>query len=95
MMISPDTFIVGYKDKPYLELMKERDSLMESVRWFEQAEIAGDRSDPAWRYCPSPDVQYQVNLEYLSALCQLMQERYNRDYVFGEHRLKDETEKLD
>ena len=95
MMISPETFIAGYKDKPYLELIKERDRLMESVHRFEQAEMAGDRSDPAWRYCPSPDAQYQVNLEYLSALCQLMQERYNRDYVFGERRLKDEAEKPD
>ncbi len=95
MMISPDTFIAGYKDKPYLVLIKERERLMESVHRFEQAEMAGDRSDPALRFCPSPDVQYQVNLEYLSALCQLMQERYNRDYVFGERRLRDEAEKPD
>ncbi len=91
MMISPDVFIARYKDKPYVELIKVRERLIKSIRLFEKNEMAGDRSDPAWLSLPSPAVQYQMNLEYMSQLCKLMHERYNQDYVFGEHSLKDDV----
>jgi len=33
---------------------------------------------------PSPEVVYQCNLEYLGKLCELIAEKYNQEYVWGE-----------
>ncbi len=92
MMISPGMYAEQLKETPYTELIREKDQLVESIRKFEKAELAGDRSDPDWKYCPSPDVQYQMHLEYLSELCRLMQERYNEEYVWGGRTLKQDAE---
>ncbi len=35
MMISPDGYIEGYKNKPYKELLTVRDKLLEETRAFE------------------------------------------------------------
>ena len=92
MMISPELYVEKLKDASYQRLIRERDRLIRFIRKFEKNEIAGDRSDPAWKFCPTPDVQYQVYLEYLAVLCGMMQEKYNRDYVWGEHTLKQDAE---
>ena len=89
MMISPDTFIEPYRKADYKELIKARDKLITDIRKFEKKEMADDRSGEEWRYAPSPEVKYQVHLEYLSALCALMQERYNEEYVWGDKKLND------
>ena len=39
---------------------------------------------------PSPDVCYQVYLEYLAEMCKLMHQKYNEDYVWGDKSLSDE-----
>ncbi|MCR5566720.1 MAG: hypothetical protein K6F61_07690 [Clostridiales bacterium] len=95
MMTSPGNYIKRLKDAPYTELIKERDELIESIRKFEKAELAGDRSDPAWGMCPSPDVQYQCDLEYLSELCNFMQEKYNNEYVWEDRTLKQDADVSD
>ena len=92
MMISPEGYIAQLKDSSYTELIKERDELIESIRKFEKAEMAFDRSDPAWGMCPSPDVQYQCNLEYLAELCSSMQEKYNHEYVWEDRTLKQDAD---
>ena len=92
MMISPEMFREGLKDKSYMELIRERDRLIRFIRKFEKDEMAGDRSDPGWRICPAPDVQYQMYLEYLANLCRMMQEKYNEEYVWGERTLKQDAE---
>ena len=92
MMISTDVFVKQYEDEPYPDLIRERDRLIRDIRVFEEAEMAGDRSDPAWGVCPMPDVRYQMNLEYLAGLCKLMQERYNQEYVGEERTLKQDAE---
>ena len=92
MMISPGVYMEQLKDAPYAKLIRERDQLIESIREFEKAELAGDRSDPEWRYCPSPEVRYQMHLEYLSALCSFMHEKYNQEYVWGDRRLKQDAD---
>lgn len=92
MMISPEVFVGGLRKKSYPELIKARDRLIRDLRRFEKAEMAGDRSDPDWQYCPSPEVRYQVYFEYLAALCELMSERYNKEYVGGERTLKQDAE---
>ena len=92
MMIAPSIYKDGLETKSYPDLMKERDRLIAFMHQFEAEEIKGDRSNPAWQCRPSPDVQYQVYLEYLADLCQVMHERYNHEYVWGGCTLKQDTE---
>ncbi len=87
-MISPDYFAERWKDLSYPKLIRERNRLIRFLKDFEKKEMAGDRSDPEWNYCPSPDVQYQMYLEYLAKLCGIMEEKYNREYVWGGRTLK-------
>lgn len=92
MMISPEVYMEQLKDAPYAKLIQERDQLIENIRKFEKAELAGDRSDPEWKYSPSPEVRYQMHLEYLSALCRFMHDKYNQEYVWGGRRLKQDAD---
>lgn len=95
MMISPGTFAEKWEKLSYLELIKERDRLIRFLRHFEKKELAGDRSDPEWKYHPSPDVQYQVYFEYLAVLCGIMKEKYNTEYVWGGRTLKQDADEID
>ena len=92
MMISPDSYLEMLKDKSYPELIRERDRLTGFMRKFEKNEAAGDRSDPAWNICPMPDVKYQVYFDYLTALCGVMHEKYNQEYVWGGRTLKQDAD---
>ena len=87
MMTSPESFIEQLKDADYFELIRQRDKLVRDIKRFEKKEMAGDRTGKEWKITPGPDVKYQTNLEYLSALCSLMQEKYNREYVWGDKTL--------
>ncbi len=92
MMISPQQFTENYRNAPYLKLIEERDRLIREIRRFEKNEIAGNRNGQEWKYCPSPDVRYQMHLEYLSGICCLMEKRYNEAYVWGGRTLKQDAE---
>ena len=92
MMISPESYVKELENASYPELIRVRDSLITEIRRFEVKEMAGDRSDPAWGVCPTPEVKYQTNLEYLAEICRLMHEKYNREYVRGERTLKQDGE---
>ncbi len=83
MMISPQVYLDEIKDYPYEKLIKERNKLVKSIKKFEKNYFADDRSGEGWHYCPSPDVIYQCELEYLSELCAFMQERFNKEYIRG------------
>ena len=87
MMISPDGYIESLIDADYNTLIEERDQLIDFIVEFEQKEKAGDRSGEEWRFMPSPEVRYQMHLEYLAVLCKLMHKKYNEDYVWGDKRL--------
>lgn len=91
MMVSPVIYLESQKDKSYPELIRERDRMIRLIRKFEKKEAAGDRSDPAWNTYPRPDTQYQVTLDYLAELCRFMQEKYNREYVWGRRTLKQDV----
>ena len=82
MMHSAASYVERLKDSPYLDLIKERDRLIQFLQNYEKNEMAGDRSDPAWQRCPMPDVKYQVYFDYLAALCKLMHEKYNKEYAW-------------
>lgn len=92
MLIDPMMYADELKDVSYEELIIKRDELIRSVMRFEQMEKAGDRSGPEWQNVPGPDVRYQANLEYLSAICSLMKERYNTEYIWGGKKLSDEQD---
>ena len=94
MMISPDSDVDKLKDLSYLELIKERDILIDSIQDFEIMEKWDDRSEEEWRMHPTPEVQYQVHLEYLSKLCSYMHERYNEKFVSKGKKLSDLNEWL-
>ena len=80
MMISPEGFVEIHKDKTYKELLPIRDDLIADIKDFEANFENRKESD----MCPSPEVRYQCDLEYLGKLCELISEKYNREYVWGE-----------
>ena len=84
MMFSPDTFIKQLKDYTFPQLIAEKDSLVIEIKELEKIVYENDRTDPEWNVDPSPDVRYQMNLEYLAALCKLIKEKYNREIVGAE-----------
>ena len=91
MMNSPEGYIEGHKSDEYLELIKERDSLICRIKNFEKNEMVGNRDSLEWAFNPSPDVRYQCYLDYLAHLCDFMREKYRREYVFGERKLSEDV----
>ncbi len=69
-MISPGAFVNEYKDMSYEELLPVRDELIEDIREFEKS--GGGPSN----ICPSPSTVYQVHLEYLGKLCELIADKF-------------------
>ena len=69
-MVSPDYFVEEYKDMTYEELLPVRDELIEDIREFEK------NGPGASGMHPSPSTIYQVNLEYLGKLCELIADKY-------------------
>lgn len=78
MMISPNCYIDEIKDKSYKELLKEREELLKAIYSFEKEEI--EKGEII--YSPSPEVVYQMNLEYLGELCKLISRKYNEEYIW-------------
>ncbi len=91
MMISPASYIDKFEDAEYLQLIEERDRLLAFIKNYEEKDIAGDRSGEEWSIHPQPDVRYQMYLEYLGELCNLMREKYNTDYVWGDRKLSEDA----
>lgn len=80
-MMSPESFVRAYKDEPIEEIIKRRDELIDNIKNLEKIVFSKDRSSDEWNFHPGPDVQYQVNLEYLSQICILLSEKYNGEFV--------------
>lgn len=79
MMISPETYIDELKNKTYKELIKEKNKLLKEISDFENNKIA----DEEYNINPSPDVIYQCNLLYLSKLCELIADKFNKEYEWN------------
>jgi len=92
MMISPESYIESVKNKSYDDLLKERDSLIKEILNFEKDEY---QTDFEYVSCPSPDVIYQVNLQYLGKLCELISDVYNRDIKINSSKKTDSSNLLD
>ena len=80
MMISPKTFVDEYRNYSIEEIIEVRNDLINEIKDLEKIVFSKDRNNEAWGICPGPDVQYQVNLEYLSQICILLSEKYNEEY---------------
>jgi len=84
MMVSPQGFLEYHSDESYKELLPIRDGLLAAILFFEE-----HKDDPKVIVCPSPEVVYQCNLTYLAKLCDLIAEKYNQEYVWGNKEKKD------
>ena len=80
MMNSPQGYVEYCKQYSYEELIQEREELLDDIRDLEKKLFSGDKKDD---YIVSTRhyVRYQVKLEYLAALSEYMQQRYNEEYV--------------
>jgi len=78
MMICPESFIAEHADDTFDQLLMLRNELIHDVQEFEQK----NKAESQWMIQPSPEVIYQMNLKYLSVLCDYIAERYNREFVF-------------
>lgn len=69
MMISPETYISQYKNRTLKECIEARDKLIQKLKDFEL--------DPVYEsdVMPSPMTQYNVYVEYLKGLCDLIAEK--------------------
>ena len=74
MMISPQSYVDDLKEKCYEDLIKEKDKLIKEIERFENNKIA----DSEIYMDPSPEVVYQCNLLYLSELCKLVHDKFNK-----------------
>ena len=77
MMIDPMTYVDQYENASYLDILKFKNELVESITKFEHD---FDRKDPDWKFAPGPDVQYQWNLEALGFLSSMLAKAFNREY---------------
>ena len=80
MMNSPQGYVDYCKQYSYEELIQEREELLDDIRDLEKKLFSGDKKYD-YIVSPSPEVRYQVKLEYLAALSEYMQQRYNEEYV--------------
>ena len=74
-MIAPEVYIYECKDMSYEELIEERKRLIDEIIRFESIKFEGVEDNEEF-YCPSPEVIYQCNLEYLSKLCEFMSKKF-------------------
>lgn len=79
MMISPESYIDELKNKTYKELIEGKNKLLKEISDFENNKIA----DEEYNINPSPDVIYQCNLLYLSKLCELIADKFNKEYEWN------------
>lgn len=80
MMISPESYVMMHESDSFEELIKERKSLQREIAHLEKIVFDEKRENEEWMYNPSPDVLYQMNLEYLAALCLLIRDRYREEF---------------
>lgn len=74
MMISPQSFIENLENKEYEILIKEKNKLIDDIKRFEE----NKNTDSDIFMDPSPEVIYQCNLLYLSELCKLIHDKFNK-----------------
>ena len=81
MMIDTMTYVDQYEKASYLDILKFKNELVESITKFEHD---FDRKDPDWKFAPGPDVQYQWNLEALGFIASMLSKAFNKEYETGD-----------
>ena len=79
MMFSLETFVELHKDETYAELIETRNELIADIRQFELDLEKEENGELRVIICPSPDVVYQMHLEYLSQICLLIVQRFQEE----------------
>lgn len=85
-MVAPNVFLAEYENAGYLELLKLKNELVQSIAEFEND---FEQKNLDWDVCPSPDVHYQWNLEVLGILAPMLQTAFNEEYESGKKDLSD------
>ena len=80
MMQDQQSYVESIKDYPYQDLIKEKDELVRDIRKLERQLFNNQYKEQIEIRYPSPDVEYQVYLEYLSELTAYMSKRYNEEF---------------
>lgn len=85
MMISPETYAEELKADSLQNLIKERDELLDYIQNFEKNCIDFQKrelifSGDGWHIAPSPDVLYQVYLEYLAKVSIAISNKFNQEF---------------
>ena len=93
MMTGAKAYIRDLKDKDYLQLIEERERLLEFITDYETKEMARERSVFDWFTHPQMVEKYQAYLEYLAELCILMKEKYHKEYVWGNRKLEEDAKR--
>lgn len=75
MMISPQLYIKKHENDSFEELIKERESLIDSIKNLEKLVFSDDKMSEEWNECPGPGVRYHMNLKYLAELCNFMSKK--------------------
>ena len=83
MIISPEIFAEMQREKKYKELLEVRDELLRSVKSFEEDLFKGN-IELFHVIEPDPELVYQFNMEYLGKVCELISEKYNEEFIWGE-----------
>lgn len=89
MILMPTT--EELKKLSYKELIAERDSILRYINDFERD---FNMKNLVWGCKPSPDVHYQVYLDYLGELCPIISEKFNSEYEFGSKTIFDYYEEM-
>lgn len=82
-------YVEKFKNVSYQEMMKERERLIRYIQNFEKLEKVEYRSAEEWTERPNPVVRYQLYMDYLAALLNVMRNKYNEEYVRGNKKLSD------
>ena len=85
MMISPEAYAEKLKTDSLQNLIKERDELLDFIQNFEKNCIDFQKrelifSGDSWNIHPSPDVMYQVYLEYLAKVSVAIGKKFNQEF---------------
>ncbi len=78
MMMPTESYIDSLSDRHIDELILERERLLASIHEFEKSWDEPEEPDPLQTVSTvDPEFIYQMNLEYLAALCLLISRRYS------------------
>ena len=81
MMMSPHSLIMEHENDSFEELIELRDEIYAGIKNLEKMAYDKSKSDKAWMINPSPEVIYQVELEYLITLSQFIKKKYHNEIV--------------